>query len=186
MHSKKKNSPIICCGVTGVIAMAVLTGFAVNSVLGKINDNADRAYAEAVINARNAQMQIWQVDQTTTSTYEEIVDASVEESTTVAVTNSTSDTNNDKVVPNDSESVEEKSNVTNDNIVADKVDNNPSMGADYLSIDADGNEVYLVKKNDTLTKISRLTGCSIEALARHNHIKNVDLIYVDQVIVIPR
>ena len=45
--------------------------------------------------------------------------------------------------------------------------------------------VYVVKRGDTLTRVSRLTGYSVQELAEYNQIENVDLIYVDQVIRIP-
>lgn len=61
----------------------------------------------------------------------------------------------------------------------------PYIGADYVTIDADGNMVYIVERGDTLTKISRLTGYSIQELAEYNHIENVNLIYTGQAIRIP-
>ena len=61
----------------------------------------------------------------------------------------------------------------------------PYVGAEYVTIDANGDMVYVVKRGDTLTRVSRLTGYSVQELAEYNQIVNVDLIYVDQVIRIP-
>lgn len=44
---------------------------------------------------------------------------------------------------------------------------------------------YIVKKGDNLTKISRLYNVSIDELVRMNNIKNKDLIYVGQKLLIP-
>lgn len=61
----------------------------------------------------------------------------------------------------------------------------PYVGADYVTIDADGNMVYLVERGDTLTRVSNLTGYSIQELAEYNHIENVNLIYTGQSLRIP-
>lgn len=61
----------------------------------------------------------------------------------------------------------------------------PYIGAEYVTIDIDGNMVYLVQKGDTLTKVSRLTGYSVQEIAEYNHIQNVNLIYTGQSLRIP-
>jgi hypothetical protein len=45
--------------------------------------------------------------------------------------------------------------------------------------------VYLIKWGDTLSQISLDTGVSVERLAEHNSISNVDLIYADALLRIP-
>lgn len=52
----------------------------------------------------------------------------------------------------------------------------------YLSND----NVYVVKNKDTLTKISNMTGFSIDFLAEYNHIKNRNLIVKDESIRYPK
>ena len=44
---------------------------------------------------------------------------------------------------------------------------------------------YTIKKGDTLSKISRKYGVSVQQLAATNHITNVNLVYPNQVLIIP-
>ncbi len=59
------------------------------------------------------------------------------------------------------------------------------VGLNFVVVDPDGNMVYIVKKGDTLSKISGMVGYSVDELAEYNHIKNVNLIYVNESIRIP-
>ena len=44
---------------------------------------------------------------------------------------------------------------------------------------------YTVKRGDTLSSIAKLYGTTVEALVASNGIKNPDVIYVGQILVIP-
>ena len=62
-----------------------------------------------------------------------------------------------------------------------------SVIKDY-SICVDGennNKIYLIKKGDTLTKISKCTGFSVDKIANLNEIRDVNLIYADSTLQIP-
>lgn len=48
------------------------------------------------------------------------------------------------------------------------------------------NTVYIVKKNDTLSGIAKKYGTTYQALAEYNNIKNPNVIYVGQKIIIPK
>lgn len=163
----KSKSPIICGGVACVVAVACLTGAAVNMVLNKVNDNADKAYAEAVQNVQNVQLAEWQAEQDRLAQLEK---------------SSSDTTSSDK---NEDKPIESSPNDIKDSVDVDKIDDVPYIGADYVTIDIDGNMVYRVQKGDTLTKISNLTGYSVQELAKYNHIGNVNLIYTNQSIRIP-
>lgn len=163
----KSKSPIICGGVACVVAVACLTGAAVNMVLNKVNDNADKAYAEAVQNVQNAQLVEWQAEQDRLAQLEK---------------SSSDTTSSDK---NEDKPIESSPNDIKDSVDVDKIDDVPYIGTDYVTIDIDGNMVYRVQKGDTLTKISNLTGYSVQELAKYNHIENVNLIYTNQSIRIP-
>lgn len=62
----------------------------------------------------------------------------------------------------------------------DQVDNKPEDDNGY-----DETNQYIVQSGDTLTKISKKYGVTIQQIVSANQIKNPDLIYVDQVLVIP-
>lgn len=55
------------------------------------------------------------------------------------------------------------------------------------NVDVDGNIIYLypVVKGDTLTKVSRRVGYSVDEIAEYNHIKNVNLIYAGESLRVP-
>lgn len=57
------------------------------------------------------------------------------------------------------------------------------LSYDSLNLDY---EYYIVKKGDTLTKISKMFNVSVDELIKINNIKNKDLIYVNQKIIIPK
>lgn len=59
------------------------------------------------------------------------------------------------------------------------------IGTEFVVVDPDGNMVYIVKKGDTLSAVSGIVGYSVDELAEYNHIKNVNLIYIDESLRIP-
>lgn len=56
---------------------------------------------------------------------------------------------------------------------------------EYCKRDPSGHWVYIVKRGDTLSRISGMLGFSVQELAEYNHIKNVNLIYTNQAIRLP-
>lgn len=56
---------------------------------------------------------------------------------------------------------------------------------EYCVKDANGHWVYVVKRGDTLSRISGKVGFSVQELAEYNHIENVNLIYTNQSIRLP-
>lgn len=218
MGKKSSKVSTMCCGIAGVILVAGLTGFSVNAVLDKINDNADKAYAEALSNVQNAKLAEWQAEQDRLAALEEseiviqpitITDYTVddiimidgqmyvissntssspdiEDSNDTSTDESTESVDSSEIIENDSESPnEESSNDTQTPVEVDPVDDVPYIGAEYVTIDIDGNMVYHVNEGDTLTKISNLTGYSVQEIAEYNCIENVNLIYTGQSIRIP-
>lgn len=55
-----------------------------------------------------------------------------------------------------------------------------------LIIDKDGTYVYLIKWGDNLTKLSRIFGYSVDELADFNCIRDVNLIYAESSLRIPK
>ena len=72
---------------------------------------------------------------------------------------------------------------------------NPNLiyAGDTLLVPANGSSqggtsdetIYIVKKGDTLSQIALDFGTTVNAIARRNNIKNVNLIYPGQVLIIP-
>ena len=54
-----------------------------------------------------------------------------------------------------------------------------------VHVDINGDFIYIIQKNDTLSKISAGFGYSVDELATYNKIKNVNLIYTGSSIRIP-
>ncbi|SHJ64508.1 LysM peptidoglycan-binding domain-containing protein [Parasporobacterium paucivorans] len=61
----------------------------------------------------------------------------------------------------------------------------PGTGSPSVPVTPSTGKTYTVKSGDTLWKISTLYGVTIQAIASANSITNVNLIYVNQVLVIP-
>lgn len=59
------------------------------------------------------------------------------------------------------------------------------IGTEFVVVDPEGNMIYFVKKGDTLSAVSGIVGYSVDELAEYNHIKNVNLIYIDENLRIP-
>lgn len=52
--------------------------------------------------------------------------------------------------------------------------------------DGNGDYIYEIQKDDTLSYISSIVGFSVDEIAKYNHIQNVDLIYEGSVLRIPK
>ena len=64
-------------------------------------------------------------------------------------------------------------------------DNAPSNTDSTNSTSSSNEQQVVVKSGDTLTDLSRDYGRSVDAIANHNGIRDVNLIYEDSVLVIP-
>lgn len=53
-------------------------------------------------------------------------------------------------------------------------------------VEHDDQNVYIIKPGDTLTKISAALGYSVDELANYNEIRDVNLIYANSVLQIPK
>lgn len=211
--SQKSKVPTICGGIAGVVLVALLTGATVNTVLDKVNDNADKAYAEALADVQNAKIAEWQAEQERLAALEDtkvvlkpitITDYTVDDIIMIdgemyvisaepsskpgiegssGTVENVDGTNSETTNPGSTDN--ESSDDTQTSVGVDGIDGVPYIGAEYVTIDIDGNMVYHVEKGDTLTKISNLTGYSVQELAEYNCIENVNLIYTGQSIRIP-
>jgi LysM domain. len=56
---------------------------------------------------------------------------------------------------------------------------------EYIVLDVDGNQIYLVEKGDTLTAVSSRISYSVDEIAEYNHIRDVNLIYAGEVLRVP-
>ena len=64
------------------------------------------------------------------------------------------------------------------------------MPSGETAVDSDGNSIsgqtiYIVKSGDTLNKIAAEFGTTVLAIAQENSIRNINLIYVGQRLIIP-
>lgn len=73
----------------------------------------------------------------------------------------------------------------NENIDTDGNDGYPYLGVDYISIDRDGNVIYVIQRDETLSEISSKIGYSVDAIAEYNGIRNVNMIYEGSCLRIP-
>lgn len=64
-------------------------------------------------------------------------------------------------------------------------DNKKQTNNEYIVLDVDGNQIYLVKKGDTLTDVSARISYSVDEIAEYNHIKDVNLIYAGETLRVP-
>lgn len=64
-------------------------------------------------------------------------------------------------------------------------DGYPYLGVDYISIDKDGNVIYVIQHDETLSEISSKIGYSVDAIASYNGIGNVNMIYEGSCLRIP-
>lgn len=185
-----------------IICVTVLTVFASKAIVGKLNANADKAYAEAIDNVNKLKMndtkksQSDKKDDTCVLDKYNIADiieidgkyyikySKINDNTGDVQSPITVDVNT--IVTVDGEdyaliSTKEPIDIDDKN----KVDDKKYVGEEYVVVDIDGNLVYLIQKDDTLSEISGKVAYSVDELAEYNHIKNVDLIYEGESLRIP-
>ena len=175
--SSNKNVITVCLGTALILGVSGLTIFSSAMLVNKLNADADMQYVAAV-----------------NDTYAKILETKPEYR----------DNDNDDLIGNvpsedgaflvdqlsDKESpLENESVKTSDTEVSaddsEAVTYPYYIGTEFVVVDPEGNMVYVVKKGDTLSAVSRMVGYSVDELAEYNHIKNVNLIYVDESLRIP-
>lgn len=60
------------------------------------------------------------------------------------------------------------------------------VGTSRVVKDTDGTFVYMIRPGDTLTKISEAFGYSVDEFANYNQIRNVNLIYANSALRVPK
>lgn len=211
----KTKAPIIVAGIAAIVCTTVLTGIGTYNVINKANRDADFAYAQTVDQYRRmlADKQKIESEDSEGSNLQSDSNGNVITSDgETVVTSYTSDDliqiegewyvlsdlldddkNNGNGIPirvdiNNTVSVNDSQYahiVNQEDIEAVVGDEIPFFGNEYVVVDIDGSMVYLVEKGDTLSEVSGKVGYSVQELAEHNLIKNVNLIYEGQTIRIP-
>lgn len=177
---KKTSNKSLFATVLSVALIAGVTGltvFSSVSLINRLNADADMQYVAAVSEAKASLSETMLNDRgndndelaidepSTDGTF--LVDQSVDDiSSTEDTSVQASDT---EVSADDSEAVTYPYYI----------------GTEFVVVDPEGNMIYFVKKGDTLSAISGIVGYSVDELAEHNHIKNVNLIYINESLRIP-
>lgn len=193
-NSSKKSVVILGLGSALILGVSALTIFSTHTLVNWLNVDADMQYVAAV-NKANTQY-------VATAN-----DTNIEANDNAGVSRTTPDdrgNENDDITVNvpsndgtvlvsqsngENSSTEELTVETSDTEVSaddsEAVTYPYCMGTEFVVVDPDGNMVYIVKKGDTLSEVSGLVGYSVDELAEYNHIKNVNLIYIDESLRIP-
>lgn len=177
---KKTSNKSLFATVLSVALIAGVTGltvFSSVSLVNRLNADADMQYVAAVSEAKASLSETMPndrgddndevaVDEPSTDGTS-LVDQSVDDiSSTEDTSMQASDT---EVSADDSEAVTYPYYI----------------GTEFVVVDPEGNMIYFVKKGDTLSAISGIVGYSVDELAEYNHIKNVNLIYINESLRIP-
>lgn len=167
----------ICLGTLLIAGVTGLAVFSSVSLVKRLNADADMQYAAAVSEANAAVSETTPGDRVNdnddSSVHEPSNDGSSLADQSVDDISSTEDT---AVSDSDTEvSADDSEAVTYPYYI----------GTEFVVVDPEGNMVYFVKKGDTLSAISGIVGYSVDELAEYNHIKNVNLIYINESLRIP-
>lgn len=146
-------------GLAGILCVGVLTF----NALG----NAVTAHADAIY---NQQTELAQKYKTSIDDYNNrVAKASVER-----IAREKAESNGGIALPKD------KKTESLDSLEAAGVDTS------HVVKDSDGTLVYMIQPGDILTKISAAFGYSVDELANYNQIRNVNLIYANSALRIPK
>lgn len=146
-------------GLAGILCVGVLTF----NALG----NAVTAHADAIY---NQQTELAQKYKTSIDDYKNrVAKASVER-----IAREKAESNGGIALPKD------KKTESLDSLEAAGVDTS------HVVKDADGTLVYMIQPGDTLAKISAALGYSVDELANYNQIRNVNLIYANSALRVPK
>jgi LysM repeat protein len=163
---QKTDKPVIglvigssALGLAGILCVGVLTF----NALG----NAVTAHADAIY---NQQTELAQKYKTSIDDYNN----RVSKASTERIAREKTDSNAGIVLPKDKRT--------------ESLDSLEVAGVDTSHIveKADGTMVYMIQPGDTLTSISATLGYSVDELANFNQIRNVNLIYANSALRVPK
>lgn len=175
--SSKKNVITVCLGTALILGVSGLTIFSSAMLVNRLNADADMQYVAAV-NDTYAKVLETKPEYRDNDNDDVVSDVPSEDGTFLVdqLSDTESPLENESVKTSDTEvSADDSEAVTYPYYI----------GTEFVVVDPEGNMVYVVKKGDTLSAVSRMVGYSVDELAEYNHIKNVNLIYVDESLRIP-
>ena len=175
--SSNKNVITVCLGTALILGVSGLTIFSSAMLVNKLNADADMQYIAAV-NDTYAKILETKPEYRDNDNDDVVNDVPSEDGTFLVdqLSDTESPLENESVKTSDTEvSADDSEAVTYPYYI----------GTEFVVVDPEGNMVYVVKKGDTLSAVSRMVGYSVDELAEYNHIKNVNLIYVDESLRIP-
>lgn len=180
--SSKKNVITVCLDTALILGVSGLTIFSSAMLVNKLNADADMQYADmqyvAAVNDTYAKILETKPEYRDNDNDDVVNDVPSEDGTFLVdqLSDTESPLENESVKTSDTEvSADDSEAVTYPYYI----------GTEFVVVDPEGNMVYVVKKGDTLSAVSRMVGYSVDELAEYNHIKNVNLIYVDESLRIP-
>lgn len=175
--SSKKNVITVCLGTALIFGVSGLTIFSSAMLVNRLNADADMQYVAAV-NDTYAKVLETKPEYRDNDNDDVVNDVPSEDGTFLVdqLSDTESPLENESVKTSDTEvSADDSEAVTYPYYI----------GTEFVVVDPEGNMVYVVKKGDTLSAVSRMVGYSVDELAEYNHIKDVNLIYVDESLRIP-
>ena len=175
--SSNKNVITVCLGTALILGVSGLTIFSSAMLVNKLNADADMQYVAAV-NDTYAKILETKPEYRDNDNDDVVNDVPSEDGTFLVdqLSDTESPLENESVKTSDTEvSADDSEAVTYPYYI----------GTEFVVVDPEGNMVYVVKKGDTLSAVSRMVGYSVDELAEYNHIKNVNLTYVDESMRIP-
>lgn len=175
--SSNKNVITVCLGTALILGVSGLTIFSSAMLVNRLNADADMQYVAAV-NDTYAKVLETKPEYRDNDNDDVVSDVPSEDGTFLVdqLSDTESPLENESVKTSDTEvSADDSEAVTYPYYI----------GTEFVVVDPEGNMVYVVKKGDTLSAVSRMVGYSVDELAEYNHIKNVNLIYVDESLRIP-
>ena len=175
--SSKKNVITACLGTALILGVSGLTIFSSAMLVNRLNADADMQYVAAV-NDTYAKILETKPEYRDNDNDDVVNDVPSKDGTFLVdqLSDTESPLENESVKTSDTEvSADDSEAVTYPYYI----------GTEFVVVDPEGNMVYVVKKGDTLSAVSRMVGYSVDELAEYNHIKDVNLIYVDESLCIP-
>lgn len=177
--SNNKSTIIYGLGAALILGVAGITVFLSGSFVKWLNADADMQYVAAVSESETyADLLETEPKDRANDNDDVSTNVSSEDGTYLVdqISGDVSSTEENTVKPSDTEvSADDSEAVTYPHYI----------GTEFVVVDPDGNMVYIVKKGDTLSAVSGIVGYSVDELAEYNHIKNVNLIYIDESLRIP-
>lgn len=177
--SSKKSVITVCLGTVLILGISGLTIFSSTMLVNRLNTDADMQYVAAVSESEAyANLLKTKPEDRVDDNDDVSVNGPSEDGTYFVdqISGDVSSTEENTVKPSDTEvSADDSEAVTYPYYI----------GTEFVVVDPDGNMVYIVKKGDTLSAVSGIVGYSVDELAEYNHIKNVNLIYINESLRIP-